>query len=413
MMQKIFSSAEILLPDFEAINVQKWSVIACDQFTGEPDYWKQTAENVGDAPSAFHLILPEVYLETPDVKNRISKIQNQMQVYLQQDIFKTYSDAMIYTERLQSDGKLRTGVIGKIDLECYDYSPDSQSPVRATEATVLERIPPRMQVRDKAMLELPHIMLLIDDIKNIVIGTCTAQKDQMQKLYDTELMQNGGHIAGYLMNAQQQATFQEKLNQLLSETGALKFAMGDGNHSLATAKACYEAMKKSNPDADFSNHPARYALVELVNLHSDALQFEAIHRIVTQTDTKALSAYLTQTLELSEQETEQFIITVQNGEKQKLYIHKPSSHLAVGSLQNALDTYLATHSGKIDYIHGIETVEKLSCQSDSIGFLLPDMDKNLLFPSVEQDGALPRKTFSMGHAEDKRYYMEARKIREK
>lgn len=411
MQEKIFSSAEILLPDFEKINAYQWSVIACDQFTSESSYWEETAKITENAPSVLNLILPEIYLESPDVEIKISKIHNQMQEYLKQDIFKIYSNAMIYVERVQSDGKLRTGVIGKIDLEYYDYHAGSQSPVRATEATVLERIPPRMRVRDKAILELPHIMLLIDDMKNIAIGTCTAQKNQMQKLYDTELMQNGGHVTGYLMNAEQQIKFQENLEKLLAKTGALKFAMGDGNHSLATAKACYEALKNSNPEIDFSNHPARYALVELVNLHSEALEFEAIHRIVMQTDSKKLLAYLTENLNLSQEPAEQFIILVKNSKQQKLYIHKPSSSLTVGSLQNALDDYLATNSGKIDYIHGIESLKKLSNQENSIGFLLPDMDKKLLFSSVEQDGALPRKTFSMGHAQDKRYYIEARKIK--
>ena len=410
-MQEIFSSAEILLPDFEKINAYQWSVIACDQFTSEPSYWEETTKIAKNAKSTLNLILPEIYLELPDVETRIANIQNQMQEYLKQDIFKTYANAMIYVERIQSDGKLRTGVIGKIDLEYYNYHADSQSPVRATEATVLERIPPRMRVRDKAILELPHIMLLIDDIKNITIGTCTAQKYQMQKLYDTELMQNGGHVTGYLMNAEQQTNFQENLEILLAETGALKFAMGDGNHSLATAKACYEALKKSNPEIDFSNHPARYALVELVNLHSEALEFEAIHRIITQTDTEKLLAYLTENLNLSQEPAEQFIIIIKNNAEQKLYIHKPSSSLAVGSLQNALDNYLAENSGKIDYIHGMTSLKKLSNQKNSIGFLLPDMNKKLLFSSVEQDGALPRKTFSMGHAEDKRYYIEARKIK--
>ena len=410
-MQEIFSSAEILLPDFEKINAYQWSVIACDQFTSEPSYWEETTKIAKNAKSTLNLILPEIYLELPDVETRIANIQNQMQEYLKQDIFKTYANAMIYVERIQSDGKLRTGVIGKIDLEYYNYHADSQSPVRATEATVLERIPPRMRVRDKAILELPHIMLLIDDIKNITIGTCTAQKYQMQKLYDTELMQNGGHVTGYLMNAEQQTNFQENLEILLAETGALKFAMGDGNHSLATAKACYEALKKSNPEIDFSNHPARYALVELVNLHSEALEFEAIHRIITQTDTEKLLAYLTENLNLSQEPAEQFIIIIKNNAEQKLYIHKPSSSLAVGSLQNALDNYLAENSGKIDYIHGMTSLKKLSNQKNSICFLLPDMNKKLLFSSVEQDGALPRKTFSMGHAEDKRYYIEARKIK--
>ncbi len=412
-MQNLFTAAEILLPDFSAIDAGAWSVIACDQFTGDPSYWDSVAAQVGEAPSTLGLILPEIYLEEPDVKERIAGIHEQMQAYLKQDLFRTYENAMIYVERVQGNGVLRTGVIGKIDLEAYDYNVGSTSPVRATEATVLERIPPRMRVRAKAPLEAPHIMILIDDPEDTAIGTCTAAKAQMQRLYDTALMCGGGSIAGYLMDDAQQEAFQTALTALLGreENRALQFAVGDGNHSLATAKACYEALKSAHPDQDFYDHPARYALVEVVNLHSDALQFEAIHRIVTQTNPDQLLGALTRILELSAVPSDQPVTVVQGDMKETLYIHKPTSNLAVGSLQNALDAYFMANAGKIDYIHGTETVERLAQQPDSIGFLLPDLHKSLLFPSVQKDGALPRKTFSMGHAVDKRYYMECRKIR--
>jgi hypothetical protein len=239
---------------------------------------------------------------------------------------------------------------------------------------------------------------------------CTAEKAHMQALYSTELMAGGGKVSGYLMDEHQQEAFSEKLTALFEEEGSVKLAMGDGNHSLATAKACYEALKAAHPEQDFSSHPARYALVEVVNLHSEALQFEAIHRIVMQTEPEHLMQVLTQELALSETISGQPLTVVRNGSRKTLYIHKPSSNLAVGSLQNALDAYLRENSGKIDYIHGTETVERLAAKPDSIGFLLPDLHKSLLFPSVEKDGALPRKTFSMGHAEDKRYYMECRRI---
>ncbi|MBQ8928242.1 MAG: DUF1015 domain-containing protein [Oscillospiraceae bacterium] len=411
MLHEIFSAADILLPDFTKTDAMKWSVIACDQFTGDPAYWETTAQTVGDAPSTLGMILPEIYLEEPDVRERIHAIHATMDRCLHEELFHTYRNAMIYTERVQSNGILRCGVIGKIDLEAYDYSAGSNSPVRATEATVLERIPPRMKVRAKAPLELPHIMILCDDPEDTAIGTCTAQKAQMQKLYDTSLMNGGGSIAGYLMDEAQQDAFRRKLHAVMERSGELQLAMGDGNHSLATAKACYESLKAQNPGKSFYHHPARYALVELVNLHSEALQFEAIHRIVTKTQPGQLMMTLAKVLGLSEEPSEQEITVVRDGDKRTLYIHKPTSKLSVGSLQNALDAYLMTNPGKIDYIHGAETVERLSEQEGAIGFLLPDMDKSLLFPSVAQDGALPRKTFSMGHAEDKRYYMEARKIR--
>ena len=412
-MQKIFTAADILLPDFNVTDAAKWSVIACDQFTGDPSYWENAAAQVGDAPSTLSLILPEVYLEDADVEERICAIRANMEQYLENGVLRTYENAMIYVERMQGNGVLRAGVIGKIDLEAYDYNKGSVSPVRATEATVLERIPPRMRVREKAELELPHIMILIDDPQDTAIGSCTAAKNTMQKLYSTELMSGGGSVDGYLMGEAEQAAFQSALSALLEreENRELQFAMGDGNHSLATAKACYEALKQANPGVDLSDHPARYALVEIVNLHSDALQFEAIHRIIENTDTDKLMDVLTQELALSETESEQPVTVVQNGTRKTLYIHKPSSNLAVGSLQNVLDAFLAENAGKIDYIHGEETVERLAAKDGSIGFLLPDLHKSLLFPSVQKDGVLPRKTFSMGHAEDKRYYMECRRIR--
>lgn len=409
-MDPVFSAADILLPDFTKIDAHKWSVIACDQFTGDPSYWEKCTELVGDAPSTLGLILPELYLEEPDVRERIGQIHRCMDDYLDSGIFRTYQNAMIYTERIQSDGVLRTGVIGKIDLEAYDYSQDSKSHVRATEATVLERIPPRMRVRARAKLELPHIMILIDDPEDLAIGTCTAQKAQMQPLYATELMNGGGSISGWLMDDAQQSAFLEQLRRIEEKSGELQYAMGDGNHSLATARACWEAIKEAYPDQDLSRHPARYALVELVNLHSDALQFEAIHRIITQTDPGQLMMTLIRVLGLSEEPSDQPLTIVRGGESRAMYIHKPTSKLAVGSLQNALDAYLSANKGKIDYIHGTKTVERLAAMPDAIGFLLPDMDKRDLFPSVAEDGALPRKTFSMGHAEDKRYYMEARRI---
>lgn len=412
-MREIFQPADILLPDFSETDAEKWSVIACDQFTGDPEYWKKTEEYVGEAASTLHLILPEIYLEEPDVKERIRTARSNMKQYLKEGILKTYENAMVYVERTQSNGIVRSGVVGKIDLEAYDFTPGSRSPIRATEATVVERIPPRVRVRAKARLESPHIMLLIDDTKDTAIGKCAENKESMELLYDTDLMNGGGHVRGYLMNEQQQEAFRDALASLFAKNkkGEVCFAMGDGNHSLATAKTCYEILKQENPDVALKNHPARYALVEVVNLHSDALKFEAIHRIVTETEPAKLINSMMDALELTEEETGQPITIVKGGMKRTLYVHKPTSNLAVGSLQNALDAYLLANHGKIDYIHGSDTVMRLAEQPNSVGFLLPDLHKGMLFSSVQKDGVLPRKTFSMGHAEDKRYYMECRKIR--
>lgn len=416
-----FTSADILLP--RDAEYEKWAVIACDQFTSEPEYWQETEKLTEGAVTALDLILPEIYLGEADVDKRIDKIAANMYGYLDSDVFEEHKNALIYVERIQTDGVLRAGVVGAVDLEEYDYSKGSASQIRATEATVTERIPPRIKVREKAPIELPHIMILIDDEKKALIEPLAEHKDDMKKLYDFELMQGGGRLAGWLLTDALRDELLEKLAKFsekeafekrygLSDTAPLTFAMGDGNHSLATAKAYYEKLKAANPDKDMSSHPARYALAEIVNLHSPALDFEAIHRIVGTADIDQMMAKMTDELGLSEEPAEQSFVTVRGGEKKKLYVHKPTSKLTVGSLQNFLDKYLAENGGDIDYIHGTEVVEKLAADGKKIGFVLPDMGKEQLFPTVIADCALPRKTFSMGHARDKRYYVEARKITE-
>lgn len=416
-----FTSADILLP--RDAEYEKWAVIACDQFTSEPEYWQETEKMTDGAVTALDLILPEIYLGEADVDKRIDKIAANMYGYLDSDVFEEHKNALIYVERIQTDGVLRAGVVGAVDLEEYDYSKGSASQIRATEATVTERIPPRIKVREKAPIELPHIMILIDDEKKALIEPLAEHKDDMKKLYDFELMQGGGRLAGWLLTDALRDELLEKLAKFsekeafekrygLADTAPLTFAMGDGNHSLATAKAYYEKLKAANPDKDMSSHPARYALAEIVNLHSPALDFKAIHRIVGTADIDQMIAKMTDELGLSEEPAEQSFVTVRGGEKKKLYVHKPTSKLTVGSLQNFLDKYLAENGGDIDYIHGTEVVEKLAADGKKIGFVLPDMGKEQLFPTVIADGALPRKTFSMGHARDKRYYVEARKITE-
>ena len=408
-----FSAADILLPEKDRMS-DAWAVCACDQYTGEPTYWAETDRLAGDKPSTLRLILPEVYLEDADVAERIAKIQQTMRDYLKNGVFAEYPDAMVYVERIQSDGKMRAGLVGKIDLEQYDYSKGSVSPVRATEATVPERIPPRVRIRRGAALELPHIMILLDDTQKTVIEPLEALKDSMTKLYDTRLMQGGGSIRGWLVPAAEQTRILEALTALGTNSGEanpLVYAMGDGNHSLATAKAYYEEWKAANPQADTANCPMRYALVELVNLHSPALEFEAIHRILNQIDTDKLLADMTAALDLrTDAEAQQAFTVICGGKQQKYYIHRPTSNLTVGSVQSFLDGWLKANGGKIDYIHGADVVEKLAAEANSLGILLPDMLKSELFPTVIADGALPRKTFSMGHAADKRFYMECRKI---
>lgn len=419
-MSTAFKPADILIP--QNTDMEKWAVVACDQYTGQPDYWKRVEETVGSNNSTLKLILPEVYLEEPDSAERIEKIHKEMDRILETDALKEYKNSLIYIERTQSDGKIRQGLIGMIDLEEYDYHKGSTSQVRATEATVIERIPPRIKVRQGAPLELPHIMILIDDEAKTVVEPCNEIKCKTTPVYDFTLMENGGKITGYILdneNTENVLSALDKLNDNelfnkkynLSGYPTLLYAMGDGNHSLATAKEFYEQLKRENPGKDLSQHPARYALVEIVNLHSSALEFEAIHRIVTNVNTDELMSEMTYALGLSDEKSEQAFKVILNGTEKTVYVHKPTSQLTVGSLQEFLDAYLKKTNAKIDYIHGIDVVKKLAEQDNSIGFILPDMLKSELFPTVIKDGALPRKTFSMGHAEDKRFYVECRKIK--
>lgn len=414
-----FTTADILLPRLSAEEMTKWAVVACDQYTSEPQYWEKTAEIAGEAPSALRLILPEVYLEAPDAEQRIADINAAMLRYLSDGLFNEYKSSLILTRRIQADGKVRTGLVGAIDLEQYDYSRGSTSPVRATEATVAERIPPRVKIRRDAPLELPHIMILIDDVMKTVIEPVEDSRASLNKLYDFELMQNGGRLEGYLLDGAAAERVLAALDTLgdkaefgrrygLENAAVLTYAMGDGNHSLATAKACYEQKKAENsPDAEL----ARYALAEIVNLHSPALEFEAIHRVITGADTAGLMNEMTEALGLVEGGEGQRFTVVLNGTECEYTVTKPTANLTVGSLQAFLDGYLSGSAGAIDYIHGDDVVRSLCGAENSIGFLLPSMTKAELFPTVIKDGALPRKTFSMGHAHDKRFYCEARRIR--
>lgn len=401
-----FTSCDILLPDIK--DMSKWSVVACDQFTGEPEYWDKTKEIVGGDVSTLNLILPEVYLEDDDVDGKIAEVNKNIDKYLADGVFKELKNAMVYVRRTQSDGKLREGIVGAVDLEKYDYRSGSKSQIRATEATVAERIPPRLKIRRNASVELPHIMILIDDPEKSVIEPLSTS--DLEKLYDFELMQGGGRIEGYLLGEDEISRIDSALCEL-SKKCEMLYAMGDGNHSLATAKEHYEKLKRDNPGADLSNHPARYALCEIVNLHSPALEFEAIHRIVTDVDCDKLIADMTKVLGLSDSaESEQRIRVITSGTEKELYITRPLSKLAVGSLQAFLDSYLKENGGKIDYIHGDGVLRSLASKENSVGFILEPMKKSELFAAVISDGALPRKTFSMGHAQDKRYYLEAKKI---
>lgn len=415
-----FKRGNILLP--KNTDMTKWSVVACDQYTSEPEYWNDVEKIVGDAPSTLKLTLPEIYLEDKNISERIAKINSNMKALLDEDFFNEYKDSMIYLERTQSDGKIREGLIGVVDLEAYSYEKGAETPIRATEKTVIERIPPRVKIRENAPLELPHIMILIDDDKKQIIENLKNKVSEDDIVYDFDLMKNGGHVKGYLLNEETMDEVDKGLKELadkevfakkydVNNKEVLLFAMGDGNHSLATAKACYEKLKETMSEEEYLNNPARYALVELVNLHSPALEFEAINRVIFNTNPEKLLNSLKEYYQINKDGNGQEIEVITNDVNEKWYIENPKSNIAVGSIQIFLDEYLKNNEGKIDYIHGEETTKNLAKQSGNVGFIFEAMPKNELFKTVILDGSLPRKTFSMGHSYDKRYYLESRKIK--
>lgn len=412
--------ANILLP--KDVDMTKWSVVACDQYTSEPEYWKEVEQVVGSGPSTLNLILPELYLENDDVKDKIKKINEIMEEYLDDGIFNEYKDTMIYLERIQKNGKVREGLIAMVDLENYSYEKGSQTLIRATEKTVVERIPPRLKVRRNASLELPHIMILIDDEKKNIIESLKNKVTSEDVIYDFDLMKYGGHIKGYKLSNEVISCVENGLEKLMDkdyfekkynvkDKGVLLFAIGDGNHSLATAKANYENLKKTMSEEEYLNSSARYALVEVVNLYSSALEFEPIHRVIFNTDVNNLVEELYEFYEINEEGNGEYFELVTKDFDKKLYISNPKSNIAVGSIQIFLDDYLKNHSGKLDYIHGDETTRSMGSEEGNVGILFETIPKENLFKTVILNGTLPRKTFSMGHSYDKRYYLEARKIK--
>ncbi|MDY2983294.1 MAG: DUF1015 domain-containing protein [Eubacteriales bacterium] len=419
---------EILLPP-QGTDTYKWAVVACDQFTSQKEYWEEARRIIGDAPSTLDLILPEAWLGAQDEQERIARIKEKMQEYLHNGTLVKQPQGFVLVERTAA-GNTRHGLVMALDLEKYDYSKGSGTLIRATEGTIVERIPPRLRIREGAAVELPHILVLIDDPEETVIEPLTAQAEKLPLLYDTDLMLGGGHISGRLVSGEKEIMGVLEALTALSDKAAfekkygskpvLLFAMGDGNHSLATAKANWEKIKATLPEEQREDHPARYALIELNNVHDKGIVFEAIHRNVFGIPGEKLVEALLQKLreqnggaEIGPEQApaggEKHVIPFYYGDKSGAFIvTEPAVQLAVGTLQNAIDAVLKELGGEVDYIHGIDVVKELAQKPDTTGFLLPDMEKSELFPTVVYDGALPRKTFSMGEAAEKRYYMEAR-----
>jgi len=435
---KIISDIGIQIPQVflpkPGTDLTKWAVIACDQFTSQPEYWNDVKKVVGSAPSTLNLTFPEVYLEKSGGEQRIQNIQATMRKYMDEGILQPY-EGLVYVERTVG-GKTRKGIVLCLDLEAYDYNKGSSSLIRATEGTIVDRLPPRMKIREGAILELPHILVLIDDPNGTVMEPLSTAKSSLKKLYDFDLMLGSGHLAGYAVNEEFENKVVEALRGLAKpETFAAKygidkdqpvllFAMGDGNHSLATAKAIWEKIK---PQVGM-DHPARYALVEIENVHDEGLKFEPIHRVLFGLK-KDLFAELEKTFggnliykPLASAEAMVKAVDSADGQNQTIgfvgggkfgviEIANPSSNLPVGTIQPFLDIFLKQGGAeKIDYVHGEDVTVKLGSQPNNAGFYLPGMSKSDLFKTVILDGALPRKTFSMGEAREKRFYMEARKI---
>lgn len=419
---------EVLLPP-KGTDMSKWAVVACDQFTSQKEYWDEARNIIGDAPSTLDLILPEAYLGAEDEPARIQNIRAKMSEYLANGTLVKQPQGFVLVERTAT-GNTRRGLIMALDLEKYDYSKGSGTLIRATEGTIVSRIPPRLRIREGASVELPHILVLIDDPEKTVIEPLQAKASSLPVLYDTDLMLDGGHVSGRLvsepadinsvLNALNKLAEPEAFQKKYGDHPVLLFAMGDGNHSLATAKANWVKIKETLTEEEIADHPARFALAEVENVHDSGIIFEAIHRVVFHVDKQKFIDVLLKKLseqngsakiveELPPAGGEKHIIPFFLGDSSGSFIvEKPSAQLAVGTLQNAIDEALKEVGGEVDYIHGSDVVKELAGKPDAVGFLLPDMAKSELFPTVVYDGALPRKTFSMGEAAEKRYYMEAR-----
>ena len=425
---------DVLLPK-SGVDLSRWAVIACDQFTSEPEYWQSVADLVGEAPSTLHIVLPEVYLGSKDEEARIGSIQRTMRSYLDSGVF-VEREGFVLVER-QVSGRVRYGLMVALDLEAYDFSKGSTSLIRATEGTIVERIPPRVRIRAGAPLEVPHILVLIDDPERTVIEPLVAARQRLKPLYETELMLGSGKVAGHLVaDPDLEASVLTGLRRLADPeyftaryglpagTPVMLFAMGDGNHSLATAKTIWEGVKSQvGPD-----HPARYAMVEIENIHDSGLVFEPILRVLFQTTgdiATALRNYfgdhvcmhscaspqeMIESVDRQPSGAHAFGIVTAEGCRVAT-VANPPSNLPVGTLQSFLDNWGA-HGGfsKIDYVHGAEVTLRLGSAPGNVGLYLPAIDKGDFFKTVIVDGALPRKTFSMGEAIEKRFYMEARRI---
>ncbi|MDO9629719.1 MAG: DUF1015 domain-containing protein, partial [Acholeplasmataceae bacterium] len=394
---------EILLPK-RSIDLSKWAVVACDQFTSQPSYWKEVKRYIDDAPSTYNMILPEVYLETMDDR-MIDKINLTMNHYLSSDILESIGESMMLIERSTNLNSRRLGLMLSIDLESYDYKEDSKPLVRTTEKTIIERIPPRVKIRKQAPLELSHVMLLMNDSKHHIIEKLFEKKESFIKKYDFVLNMMGGHLRGYQIKDCDDI-IKEFYELIEDPNDPVLFVVGDGNHSLATAKAHWEEIKKNLSEIEQETHPARFALVEVVNIYDQGLQFEGIHRVLFNAD----KDFLIDLFHAVDKEKDTWVYTNEIGQQQ-FFIPKNTAD-AYEQIQSFIDDYLTKHKKTtIDYIHGdSELIEVCNSHPGSIGIKMPTIEKKDLFPFIQSGKVLPRKSFSMGCATAKRYYLESRFI---
>ncbi|NLD98691.1 MAG: DUF1015 domain-containing protein [Fibrobacter sp.] len=429
----------VLLPK-KGIELKTWSVVACDQYTSDQEYWNRVDALVGKAPSTLRITLPEIYLESPDVEARIESIHSMMKSYLEQGILSENGEAIIYIERRTQPSGLRQGLLFAMDLERYDYARDSQTLIRATEGTIVERIPPRLRVRKEASIEIPHIMILINDPEKRLIENTAANLQSKERLYDVTLMEHGGSLCGWaIRDADSISEIVNIFSDLLAEAknvqntdSPLFFAMGDGNHSLATAKAHWEAQKgilraAGHSESEIMNHPARFALAEIVNIHSPGLRFEPIHRAIFCLDTNALSEFIKKhpliksVTPAAENDVRALLSSAEGQTKAAIYdgnnyfvldFVDPSGKLPPAIIDEIYNSWNCSKEikARIDFIHGWEDNKKLT-KEGAVACFVPVIARERLFQWVAQNGPLPRKAFSMGDAEEKKYYMECRRIR--
>jgi hypothetical protein len=442
------SIPDILLPR-DRNDLSRWAVIACDQYTQDRSYWKSVADCAGTNPSTLNIILPEVYLEDGDRRERLAQIRTNMKTYLgngtEKGVFDAPVHGFIYIERKTAYGRIRKGLVAAIDLDSYDWKPDSTALTRATEATIVDRIPPRMEIRRGAPVESPHIMLLVNDPGKTLVESLGSRVRTEEPLYSTQLMAGSGSVTGWQVSEDADLAYAADALAGLARAGSEKdgsvflFAVGDGNHSLATAKAVWEEYRAAHPreiadgTIDGETCPVRFALAEIVNLYDDGLTFEPIHRVLFGPETADIPAYLAEKLGGSlhtlatgsagedSAENAKKLETLVSGKTTtrfgfvsggKLsYLDTPDPALAVSRLQPALDDFLATCPGtRIDYIHGAEEVFRLGREKDTMAILLPPVEKDSFFATISTNGPLPRKSFSMGEASEKRFYIECRKL---